>query len=48
MIIADIMTREVEWVPPDATLQEAAQLMDSRNIGLLFVTRDFYLATIPI
>ena len=35
MIIADIMTREVEWVPPDATLQEAAQLMDSRNIGLL-------------
>ena len=35
MIIADIMTREVEAVPPDASLQEAAQLMDSRNIGAL-------------
>jgi CBS domain-containing protein len=35
MIIADIMTRDIEWVPPDATLQEAAQLMDSRNFGLL-------------
>jgi len=35
MIIADIMTREVEAVPPDASLQEVAQLMDSRNIGSL-------------
>jgi CBS domain-containing protein len=35
MIIADIMTRDVEWVPPDATLREAAQIMGSRNIGSL-------------
>jgi CBS domain-containing protein len=35
MVISDIMTREVEWVPPDASLQEAAQLMDSRNVGSL-------------
>jgi CBS domain-containing protein len=35
MVIAEIMTREVESVPPDASLQEAAQVMDSRNVGSL-------------
>ena len=33
--ISEVMTRGVEVVPPDASLQRAAQLMDELNIGAL-------------
>jgi len=35
MILKDIMTREVEVVHPNATLQEAADKMDALNVGPL-------------
>src|SRR5262245_57192303 len=35
MQIKDIMTREVEVIHPDATLDEAAAKMDALNIGSL-------------
>jgi CBS domain-containing protein len=35
MQIQDIMTRDVEVIPPEATLQEAAQKMKNRDIGAL-------------
>jgi CBS domain-containing protein len=33
--VADVMTRDVEVVGPDDTLQHAAQLMDELNVGSL-------------
>ncbi|WP_294638453.1 CBS domain-containing protein [uncultured Aquabacterium sp.] len=33
--IADVMTRGVEVISPDATLQQAAQMMDDLNVGAL-------------
>lgn len=33
--IADIMTRDVQLIGPDDTLQHAAQLMDQLNVGSL-------------
>lgn len=33
--VADVMTRDVEVVGPDETLQHAAQLMDELNVGSL-------------
>ena len=35
MQLKDIMTREVETIPPDASLQEASQKMRSFDIGFL-------------
>jgi CBS domain-containing protein len=37
MIVADVMTRHVLSVPPDATVEEAARLMLARGISGLFV-----------
>jgi CBS domain-containing protein len=37
MIVADVMTRHVISVPPDATVEEAARLMLARGISGLFV-----------
>ena len=37
MIVADVMTRNVISVAPDATVEEAAKLMLSRGISGLFV-----------
>ena len=33
--IADVMTRGVEVIAPDATLQMAAKMMDDLNVGAL-------------
>ena len=33
--ISEVMTRGVEVIPPDASLQRAAQVMDELNIGAL-------------
>jgi len=33
--IADVMTRGVEVISPDATLQQAAKMMDDLNVGAL-------------
>jgi CBS domain-containing protein len=37
MIVADVMTRNVISIPPEATVEEAANLMLSRRISGLFV-----------
>ena len=37
MRVADVMTRKVELVPPDATVQDAARAMAKRNIGAVLV-----------
>lgn len=37
MIVADVMTRNVISVPPDATVEDAAKLMLDRHISGLFV-----------
>ncbi|MFX1675802.1 CBS domain-containing protein [Paraburkholderia sp. A2WS-5] len=33
--IAEVMTREADVLPPEASLQEAAQIMDRLNVGVL-------------
>ena len=33
--IKDCMTNECQWVAPDATLQQAAQIMAEQNLGFL-------------
>jgi len=38
--ISEVMTRGVEVIAPDASLQHAAQLMDELNVGALPVCRD--------
>jgi len=35
MQIKDVMTPQCEWIAPDATLQEAAQLMKNQDIGFM-------------
>lgn len=40
MIVADVMTRHVISVPPDATVEDAAKLMLQRAISGLFVVDD--------
>ena len=35
MQVADVMTRDVEVVPPDATIQEAAVKMKALDVGIL-------------
>jgi len=40
MIVADVMTRNVISVPPDATVEDAAKLMLQRGISGLFVVDD--------
>src|SRR5688572_411978 len=35
MILKDIMTRDVEVIPPNASLKEAADKMDALNVGPL-------------
>jgi CBS domain-containing protein len=37
--VAELMTRQVVTVPPDATIRKAANLMRGRSIGCLVVTR---------
>ena len=37
--ISELMTRDVEVIEPDETLQRAAQLMDELNVGALPVCR---------
>ncbi len=37
--ISEVMTRGVQVIPPDASLQRAAQLMDELNVGALPVCR---------
>jgi CBS domain-containing protein len=37
--VADVMTREVVYLPAETTLDEAAQAMRDRNIGDVLVTR---------
>lgn len=37
MTVADVMTREVESLPPDATVEEAALLMGKRQIHRVVV-----------
>lgn len=34
-LIKDIMTPKFQWVAPDATVQEAAQMMKAKDIGFL-------------
>ena len=38
--VAEVMTKEVETVPPETTLEEAARLMLRRKIGCLIVTKE--------
>jgi CBS domain-containing protein len=35
MQVLDVMTREVETVPPDASLQKAAEVMEAAGVGSL-------------
>ena len=35
MKLAEVMTRDVETIPPDASLQRAAQRMEELNVGAL-------------
>lgn len=35
MNVSDIMTRDVQTIGPDDTLQQAAKLMDDLNVGIL-------------
>lgn len=35
MRLQDIMTRDIQWIAPDTSLHEAAQLMQSRDVGFL-------------
>jgi len=35
MKLAEVMTRDVETIPPDASLQQAAQRMEELNVGAL-------------
>ena len=38
--VAEVMTKEVETVPPETTLEEAARLMLRRKIGCLIVKKE--------
>ena len=38
MKVRDLMTRDVVTLPPAATVEEAARLMESRNVGTVLVT----------
>jgi len=38
--VAEVMTKDVETVPPDTTLEEAARLMLRRKIGCLIVAKE--------
>ena len=38
--VAEVMTKDVETVPPETTLEEAARLMLRRKIGCLIVTKE--------
>ena len=38
--VAEVMTKDVETVPPDTTLEEAARLMLRRKIGRLIVAKE--------
>ena len=38
--VAEVMTKEVETVPPETTLEEAARPMLRRKIGCLIVTKE--------
>jgi CBS domain-containing protein len=40
MRVADVMTREVELVPPDATVQEAATAMAEYDVGAVLIGTD--------
>ena len=40
MQVRDVMTHGVECIPPDATLQEAAQRMEALDVGPLPVSED--------
>ncbi len=40
MPIADLIQREVHCLPPDATCQEAAKLMQSEDIGSVVIVAD--------
>ncbi len=44
MQLTEIMTRDVETIAPDATLQQAAQKMASLDVGMLPVTGNRNLA----
>ena len=35
MVVADIMRRDVEFIPPDTTVQQAAQLMGELDVAAL-------------
>ncbi len=35
MQVSDVMTRDVETIPPDASLQQAAQAMEAIGVGSL-------------
>lgn len=39
-VVAEVMTRSVLTLPPDAPLEEAARLMESRGIHRLIVSQD--------
>ncbi|MBA3944763.1 MAG: CBS domain-containing protein [Herpetosiphonaceae bacterium] len=38
--VRDVMTRDVETIEPDATLQDAAQMMEALDVGPLPVVED--------
>ncbi|HWP35562.1 MAG TPA: CBS domain-containing protein [Thermodesulfobacteriota bacterium] len=38
--VGEIMTREVSWCAPDATVQEVARVMAERNVGAVPIAED--------
>lgn len=40
MQVSEVMSRQVEWIAPDATITDAAAKMRERNIGALPVAED--------
>lgn len=35
MLVRDVMTKEVTWIAPDTTVEDAAKMMRDRDIGVL-------------